>query len=392
MSNQLQVINLSGGALQVPDYIRGLPTIVGNIPVGDARNRLGLKGREFHVIVGGVEEGVIETKHCDVFLVGALPYISRQFYDKPYEDGVALAPACYSVDGKVPAADVQSPQSDKCNTCQWNVKGSALNGQGKSKACGFLRRMAVMLVGDPEYRIFQLDLKALSLWNDGDPEKGYYSFQEYAKKLQAHNIDAGTVKTRLRFDANASVPALTFQAIGYAEPDDIAHIMEAVNDGSIARVLEMNMQTVDLSKEQHPQIAAPQQEPEEEAEDAPVLKVKAPAPVVRQAPRVAAPAPVADRPAPVVASRPAAAPAPRVAAPAARPGPAIKPVARTVASVAMPEDETEQAINRRGGEDPVAKGMAMKPGAIRYGQPRARTAAAPVQQDMSAEDLIAELD
>lgn len=378
MANQLQVIDLSGGALVVPDYIRGLPTIVGNIPVGDARNRLGLKGREFHLIIGGVEEGVLETKYCDVFLVGALPYISRQFYDKPYEEGVALAPACYSVDGNTPAADVKSPQSDKCNTCQWNIKGSALNGNAKAKACGFLRRMAVMLVGDPEYRIYQLDLKSLSLWNDGDQQKGYFSFQEYAKKLQAHNIDAGTVKTRLRFDANASVPALTFQAIGYAEPEDIAHIMEAVNDGSITKVLEMNTKTIDLSGET-PAIAAPQQKPVDDAEDVPVLKVKSPAPVVRQAPRVAAPQPVARPAAPVVASRPPAAPAPRVAAP--------RPVVRQVQQVAMPEDETDRAINeRKVYPDPMPKG------GIQYGKQRIATRAPVQQEDKSAEELIAELE
>jgi hypothetical protein len=177
MANQLQVIDLnSTGALALPAHLQNLPTIVGPIAQGDTRNRIGLKGREFHIFKGGVEEGVIETKHADIIIVGAYPAISRMFYDKPYEEGVALAPVCYSANGITPDADSSAIQSDKCQTCPQNVKGSSLGGGEKSKACGFFRRIAVVLFGDPEYTIYQLDLKSQSIWGDGVPAQGKFCF------------------------------------------------------------------------------------------------------------------------------------------------------------------------------------------------------------------------
>lgn len=374
MANQLQVIDLSGGALAVPSYLQGI-SVVGQIPVGDARNRLGLKGREFHIIRGGVEEGTLETKYCDVILVGAVPHISRQFYPTAYVEGEATAPVCYSIEGKAPEKDSKDPQSDKCNTCQWNIKGSAMNGNSKAKACGFLRRTAVILYGDAEFTIFQLDMKSLSLWNEGDPSKNIYSFQEYAKKLNAHNIDPGTVITRLRFDPNAGVPALTFQAIGFASQEQIARIMELVNNGDVAKVLEMTSSTIDLSNEQPAQVVQQSESEEEPAPDEPTLKPAA-RPVVRQTAPVARPA------------QPAAAPKPAPAQQRPVGRPPMKPV-----TVAMPPDEVEQAINARGGEDPVAKGMNMPAGSIRYGKPHVAPRMSNVQQvEKDAAALIAELE
>jgi len=381
MANELKVIDLSGGQLVVPSYLQGL-SVVGNIPVGDARNRLGLKGREFHVIKGGVEEGVLETKYCDVILVGAVPHISRQFYAKAFEEGVAAAPVCYSIEGKVPEQDSKEPQASTCNGCQWNVKGSALNGNSKAKACGFLRRTAVILNGDPDFTIFQLDMKSLSLWNDGDPAKNIYSFQEYAKKLQAHNIDPGTVITRLRFDPNAGVPALTFQAIGFASQDQIARIMDLVSSGEVAKVLDITIATIDVSGEAPPAAA---EEQEEEGLDQPTLR-QAPAATQRPATRPTAPV---VRPTAALAAPARAAP---VARPVVQPGkPVVRPAMKPV-DVAMPEDEIEQAINKR-----ETRPDPMPAGGIKYGKPRISVRpTTPVrsnaQVDTDAAALIAELE
>lgn len=294
MSNALTVFDL-GSSITVPDYITGAPAIVGKLASGDARNRISLLGREFHIIKGGVEEGVLDTRHCDVILVGAVPYVSRQYYASAWDPNNPTPPTCYSVDGKTPNADVKDKQSDKCNTCQWNEKGSALAGNEKARACGFFRRLAVVLVGDPTYTIYQLDLKSKSLWNDGIPKENAYSFTEYAKKLQAHSIDAGTVITRLRFNSD-SVPVLVFQAVGFASKDDLTKVVSLVNEGEVGKVLEISMSTVDLGHEvrpsQEPATAAPKANP---VEDTPTLK---PSPVAVQstAPRIT---PAPSKPAPV---------------------------------------------------------------------------------------------
>jgi len=375
MAQQLQIIDLnSSGALALPAHLQNLPTIVGTIAQGDTRNRIGLKGREFHIFRGGIEEGVLETKHADIIMVGAYPAISRMYFDKPYEDGVAMAPACYSANGITPEENAASPQSDKCQTCPQNVKGSSLAGSEKSKACGFFRRIAVVLYGDPEYTVYQLDLKAMSIWDDdreGRGHNGKFSFTNYAKKLSAHHIDPGKVVTRLTFTAD-SVPALQFQAVGYITAEQAAHIVELVETGAVKPALELNLGGNASDVVPPPaQIAPPQPA-------APAPRTAAPA---RPAPTVAPPAPkpVAARPAQPVAARPA----PRVAVPV---------------QVAMPPEEEEPTA-----EDVAAAAHpAMQPVKIQYAQRNKptqplNTRPAPpkatvegVQQDVDA--LIAELD
>jgi hypothetical protein len=371
MNQQLQVIDLNAGALAVPAYLANVPTIVDNLAQGDTRNRIGLKGREFHIFKGGSEEGVLETKHADVVIVGAYPRISRQYYDKGYEEGVSSAPVCYSADGITPEANSSSIQSDKCQTCPQNVKGSALNGSEKSKACGFLRRIAVILSGDPEFTVFQLDIKSMSLWND-DGEAGIngkFSFSAYAKKLAAHHIDPGKVITRLTFDPRTGVPSLLFQAIGYIDQEQAARVVELVESGAVTPALEINVSS-NASDETPVAVLTPPQQP--------------PKP---PAPRVAAPQPT---------------PAPRVAPPAPKPAMQrpVAPRVTPVAHVPMPVQQDEDAM--------AAAHPAMQPTTIKYGQRRAPTApltttksamrqtvapkATPqeVQQDVDA--LIAELD
>lgn len=365
MANQLQVIDLNSTALALPAHLQSMPDIVGRIAQGDSRNRISLKGREFHIFKGGIEEGVLETKHMDAIIVGAHKFIGRQYFDQAYEEGVALAPACYSRNGNTPEPDSNNIQSDKCESCPQNVKGSSLAGGEKSRACGFIRPIAVILSGDPDFTVFQLDLKSMSIWGDGLPTQGKFSFGEYAKKLAAHHVDAGKVITRFTFDPSNSVPVLLFQAIGYIDEEQVTRVIELVETGAVSSVIDNAMGNVAAT----PAVVAP---------------VTTPAPAKAPAPRVApvqAPAPA--KVAPAAVKPPMARPAP----PPVRTVPAIK-----VASVAMPpEDDTP---------DP--------PATIKYGQPRspqaplattrpamrpsvaAKPTAEVVQQDVDA--LIAELD
>ena len=340
MSNQMVTINLNAltKADQLPAYLQNLPSIVGTIPVGDTRNRLGLKGREFHIIRGGVEDGVTDTKYIDVIIVGAVTTVSRQFYAKRFVEGEGAAPNCYSADGVVPAADVKHPQHSKCNGCPQDAKGSSLNAEegSKGRACGFFRRCAVLLPAfDDTPLIYQLDVKSMSLWGESDERNNRYSFQDYAKKLQAAGRDVGTIITRLHF-TSASVPVLQFEPFAYVPQDRIPQIIELVETNAIAPVLDVTMATVDISElppaEAAPQAAEPAA-PVVVVQDKPTLRpttVTAPAPatvappaapataatprpVLRPTlrPAVAAPAPAAQPVPPrVVASTPVAAPAP----------------------------------------------------------------------------------
>ncbi len=308
-----RAIDLSGTPPMLPDYLVNMPTIVGRVTVGTARNRLGLKGREFHVFRGGVEEGTLDTKYADVVIVGAIPHVSRIYYRGNYMDGEAKAPSCYSVDGIRPASDVKSPQCGTCMACPQNVVGSGTTAgsDGKTRACGYFRRLAVVFPGDPT--VYQLDVKAQGLFDKkGDLANNRYSFNEYAKKLASANngagIDLGYVITRLSFDPAVSVPKLFFQPIDYIAQDEVAMVVDLIESGAVKQALELTMTTVDLSSEApaaaqaseppKPVVAASAEENEPEAPsavDKPTLR-----PAIRPTQRQAtAEAPPQARPAPV---------------------------------------------------------------------------------------------
>jgi hypothetical protein len=252
-----QIINLSNPKAVLPSYLAKAPKIVGNIPIGNPRNRISLKGREFHIIRSGVEVGVLETKHADVVIVGAVPHISRLYYSTRYSDAEQKAPACYSPDGIKPANDVQNPQSSICATCQQNKIGSAQGGddmESKGRACGFFRRIAVILSNDPEHVVYQLDLKSQTLFDkQGDPANNRYGFNEYIRKLASANngagIDPGYVVTRITFDPKVSVPKLLFQPIGFIEKELADVVIQLVGSDVVKNTLDISMTTIDFTSE-----------------------------------------------------------------------------------------------------------------------------------------------
>lgn len=285
IGQQLQTLNIgSSGMLALPSHLVNAPSVVGDIPTGDSRTRIGLKGREFHIIRGGVEEGVVDTKYLDVVIVGAQPYISRSYYGKAYVEGEATAPSCYSVDGNVPAADVRNPQNDKCMSCPQNQDGSSVAGDKKSKACGFFRRVAVVTMGYDDWTVFQMDVKSMSLW--GESQGAQFAFQEYAKKLKSHNVDPGHVITRMTFDPSVGVPKLLFQAMGFVDAEQLARVLDLVSSGQVAPAIEVSMATFDGANAQTvvPEAAEPARAAAPAPQrPAPTLRQPTPAPAVQAA-------------------------------------------------------------------------------------------------------------
>src|SRR5690606_38340831 len=138
----------------------------------------------------------------DVILVGVLPYISRMYYEGEYDQtGQTKAkPTCFSEAGDAPPVDLPTRQSDKCDTCKWNVKGSKVVGNIQMKACGFFQRLVVMLPDDPDHRVFKLDAKSQGIFGDSHANVNKFNIRDYGKLLGNRGIDACTVVTRLSFD------------------------------------------------------------------------------------------------------------------------------------------------------------------------------------------------
>lgn len=329
MANQVAVMDLDKPT-NIPSYLQayqsetGKSLMVGGGAVGD---RIGLKGSRFRLILNGQEEGIVEESFLDIIIVGASPRVSRIYYAGAFDPEAKEAPTCYSVDGDAPAEDVVHKQSVKCNICPKNQVGSRIaeNGQ-KSKACSYFKRLAAVLPSDLEH-VYRVEVKGMGLFGESKPAKGQFSLNDYAKKLNNRGVNPSTMITRMSFDTDSSVPKLLFGPAGpdaWVSQELMPTIADICNGDKVQEILNISMQTVDISGEE-PAPAAP-------AEPAPK------APAVKAGPTIAktqasASAPAAPA-APVVTSGPKA-PSVRRVTGASSPTPVAAPPPTT----STPEDD-----------------------------------------------------
>lgn len=201
----------SGAGL--PTYLKSVEldettkNLAGN-STGGGGKRISIKGGVFRMLVNGEEIAVNEERSMNVIVINSSP-VGRTFYEGTYNETEApKPPSCWSSDGAKPNADVIAPQASTCMSCPQNIKGS---GQGESRSCRYNQRLAVLLEGDIDGDIFQLQLPATSIF--GSAEQGQkMPMQAYARFLAQYKIPVGAVVTEMRFDTSAATPKLTFSA------------------------------------------------------------------------------------------------------------------------------------------------------------------------------------
>jgi hypothetical protein len=182
-----------------------------------ATKRISIKGGVFRKIAGGKEIGAIEDRHMNVIFVKMAHNPSRTFYSAAYKEGEKISPTCWSSDGKVPDAEVKSPQASKCETCPMSAKGSSPTGTGA--ACRLSWRTAVVLPQDPSGDVMQLVLPATSAF--GKEENGKYPFRPYVQMLANHGVSAGRVVTKMQFDTKSTHPRVVFSPVSAINPNDL---------------------------------------------------------------------------------------------------------------------------------------------------------------------------
>ena len=191
--------------------------------MGSSDNRrISIKGGIFRMIVGSQEVAKNEDRAMNIIIVAAAPKTSRQYYAAIYQEGVTTAPDCWSADGSVPSATCANKQSNSCATCPQNITGS---GQGNSRACRHLHRLAVVLENDVvNGDVYGLTLAATSLFGKG--ENGKMPLFQYAKLLGAHGMNITDVVTEMRFDTDSATPKLIFRAVRPLEIADLEAVKE----------------------------------------------------------------------------------------------------------------------------------------------------------------------
>jgi len=306
MSNALIPANV-----QVPAHLAGrvgvpsalAQSLTGGLGSGgESFPRISIKGARFRIVEGDTET-VLESTSLDVVVVGANPRLSKTWYAKAWTpDSEPQAPDCFSLDGVSPDPQATDPQNDLCASCPQNAWGSKVTPTGQQiKACSDNKRLAVVSADDPTGPVYLLSVTPAAL-------KG---LNQYQKELSVRGIPPEIVKTKISFDTDASFPKLKFGFGGFLDADSQAVVDTLFGATQVKEITgETLRQPVAI-----PQIAAP-------APVAPKPAVQAVAPVVEPAP-APAPAQAAAPKRGFGAAKPAASVSPakpvQVKAPAAAP-------------------------------------------------------------------------
>lgn len=289
------------GRVGVPSVLAA--SLTGGLSSGQSFPRISIKGARFRIVEGDTET-VLDSTNLDVVIVGANPRLSKTWYAKQWDaNAEATGPDCFSLDGVSPDPEAADPQNDLCASCPQNAWGSKITPTGQQvKACSDTKRLAVVAADDPTGPVYLLSVTPAAL-------KG---LNQYQKELAVRGIPPEIVKTRVSFDTDASFPKLKFTFGGFLEAD-----VQQVVDGLFGseQVKEITGETLRTP------VAVP--------------KLAAPAPV---APKPAVKAAPVEEPVVAPAPAPAAAPkrgfgAPKAATPAAKPAPA-KPAAAPASDAA----------------------------------------------------------
>lgn len=215
-------VSIFGAGSAVPAHIakRELNTntlaLAGNASTG---KRISIEGGVFRMIVGGKEVAKSKDRDMNIIIVRTAPSNSRTYYDPavPYVRGQAQPPTCSSVDGVKPDARVKAPQANSCDKCPQNIAGS---GNGESRACRYSRRLAVVLEGDIDGDVYQLQLPATSIFGRGVGTNNL-PLEAYARMLASNRVNVDSVVTKMEFDTDASTPKLTFSPARFLTPEEL---------------------------------------------------------------------------------------------------------------------------------------------------------------------------
>lgn len=209
----------------------------------------------FRKTVGGEEMGKVKG-NLNVVVIGASPKVGRIFYAKQWTpEAEPSAPDCFSNNGQAPDASSVSPQAERCDSCDQNIKGS---GQGNSKACRYSRRIAVLLEEDfgtsLEGEIYQMNLASKSLFGDSVGDNAH-PFETYTKYLSNNGKSLDYVITELSFNEDNDNQSILFTPLRYINKTIHAVSSIASAKPEVQKMVTMTPYQADVSGK--PKLEAP---------------------------------------------------------------------------------------------------------------------------------------
>ena len=259
----------------LPDFLQtaGVSDLTKNLAGRTGVKRIVPKNGIFRKVVGGEEMGKVKGD-LEVVVINASPKVGRIFYAKQWTpEAEPTAPDCFSNDGNVPDVGSANKQSDRCDTCDQNIKGS---GMGNSKACRYSRRIAVNLVEDfgtsLEGSVYQMNLASKSLFGDSVGDNTH-PFESYTKYLANNGKSLDYVVTQLSFNEDNDNQSILFTPVRFINKEQYAVTSKAAVLPETQKMVIMTPYQADMSgrtKLEAPKAEAPKAaEPEAEAEEAP---------------------------------------------------------------------------------------------------------------------------
>ena len=242
MSNEMTLFgNQSASALAL---LKGLEDDLTNKIAGSGGNkRISLENNVFTEIVGGKAVRVSEERAMQVVIINAAP-VSRTFYAGTYVKGQKSKPTCWSSDTQTPDAAVPEDQRQAkfCKDCPQNIKGSAVQGEGR--ACRFAQRVAVALASDAgvDDNVYQLNLPATSVFGDADGQK--MPLQAYGRYLKAHNTHVISVVTEMKFDPTAQMK-LVFKPVRPLNEGELRTVLALRDHPDTIKAITMTVSQMD---------------------------------------------------------------------------------------------------------------------------------------------------
>lgn len=196
----------------------------------------------FKRMVSGEQIGKAVPHELDVIIVDWTEDVSREFYAKAYDpDAKGTLPDCWSSLGDKPDAKSPNRQSDTCGSCPKNVEGSGAN--GKTKACRFKRRVAVLVVGDPSGEVYQMNFAATSLFGKG--VGNIHPFESYRSFLRANGEALDTVVTRVMYDLDSDTSKLKFKAVRHLTAVEVGLVDAAQDNPDTQRYIQLTVAEAD---------------------------------------------------------------------------------------------------------------------------------------------------
>ena len=259
MSNQVAVIDQN-----LPDFLQaaGVSALTKQLAGKTGVARIVPKNGIFRKVVGGEEMGKAKGP-LHAIVVNASPHVGRIFYAKAWTpDAEPTAPDCFANDGRAPDAGAANPQSDRCDSCPQNIKGS---GQGQSKACRYSRRLAILLEEDfgtaLEGRVYQMNLASKSLFGDSPSDK-LHPFDNYCKFLANNGKSIDHLITTISFNEDNDNQSVLFSATDYINRQQFDVIQKVGGTEEVKRMVVMTPYQADISgRAPKLEAPAPQAEP-----------------------------------------------------------------------------------------------------------------------------------